>query len=742
MARAKRQRQQVDMSDRDSKVDAMPIVDDTVDGIIGLPAQLPGDSRRQAVSSFHGDAYQAWWSIDAWLRLTDANEVIYLEGTEDFDVVGPEAATAVQVKRNKGSISLGTAKAHTALENFWTLSCHEAHRQIDFHYLTTSSIAMEKDSNFDGGLKGIEVWRAAQTNPDLAIQVSMYLVTKLDASSPLRLFLSSSTPQLIQERLIKRFHWITDQQDLDALKRSVDDRITVLLGEQHRPLALVPNVRKHLESRFWEILLESLSARRFLTRAELLRQVEAATTTCLSVPVGQLPTLIGNARLGFGLLNLLLEKSPKPPEPLLLRRALTQRLEELVEHRKVVLLTGTVYKGKTTVAQLVSSTLCPEAWWINLTERQPHQVDNVFLALASRIESGDCPSLVVIDDLDISPAAHRAYRDSLGLVLHRASTAGRGILLTARGASSDSAIVKDFDNIELLEVPELSSHETEALCIEHGCPKEVSPSWGFLVSTWTRGHPKLVQVRLAELSARGWPSPSATDLTAVSPAVTSARQMARQLLSETAPAPVAEFVYLASECSVPMHRSVAVRLAESVKGLSNAGDILDSLTGKWLERLEGQRYRTTALLSGVATEVWSPEKYKRAHLSLHDALLSRHTLDPSEAAALLFHAYIGGEPQRLAHTAMLLQSIDGEEASRQVERHLFWLPFVALETGQTITDDAMAGAILRGLQFRVASTLDAESLPQICARWAEDIEKIAIPGAKALNRATMSLYPN
>lgn len=671
--------------------------------------------------------------------MTDADEVIYLEGSEDFDVVGPEAATTVQVKRNKGTISLGSAKAHTALENFWTLSCQEVHRQIDFHYLTTSSIAMEKDSNF-GGLKGIEVWRAAQTNLNLAIQVSTYLVTKLDVSSPLRLFLISSTPQLVQERLIRRFHWLTNQQSLDAVKRSVDDRITILLSQQRRSLALIPDVRKYLESRFWEILLEPLPARRCLTRAELLRQVEAATTTYLSVPVGQLPTLIGSARPGFGLLDLLLEKSPKPPEPLLLRPALTQHLEELVRHRKVVLLTGTVYKGKTTVAQLVSSSLCPEAWWVNLTGRQTDQVDNVFLALASRIESGDCPSLVVIDDLDISPAAHRAYRDSLALVLHRGSTAGRSILLTARGASSDSAIVQDFDNIELLDVPELSSDETEVLCIEHGCPKEVATSWGFLVSTWTRGHPKLVQVRLAELAARGWPRPSATDLTTLSPAVTSARQMARQLLSDTTSAPIAEFVYLVSECSVPMHRSVAIRLAEAVQGLTNGGDILDSLTGKWLERLEGQWYRTTALLSGVAAEVWSSEKRKKAHIRLHDALLTKHSLDPSEAAALLFHAYIGGEPRRLVHTAMLLQKIDGGEARRQVERQLFWLPFVALEAGQSITDDAMAGAILRSLQFQVASTLNVDCLPQICARWADDVEKITIAEAKELNRAMMSLF--
>ena len=181
-------------------------------------------------------------------------------------------------------------------------------------------------------------------------------------------------------------------------------------------------------------------------------------------------------------------------------------------------------------------------------------------------------------------------------------------MLTARGSSSDSAIVQDFSNVALLDVPELSAEETEALCVEHGCPEEIATTWGHFVSTWTRGHPKLVQVRLAELAARGWPKPSATDLTTQSSAVTSTRQMARRLLSSSVSSPIAEFVYLASECSVPMHQSVAIRLAEAVEGLTNGGDVIDNLTGKWLEQIEDDRFRTTALLHGVAAEVWSPEK--------------------------------------------------------------------------------------------------------------------------------------
>lgn len=724
------------MPETKSKPTVQPVTDETLADITGLPAQLPGDPRRQAVDSTAGDIYQAWWSIDAWLRLTNADEVVYLEGSEDFDVVNKDTATTVQVKRNTGTISLGTAKAHKALENFWFLSCQDFNRHIEFHYLTTCSIAMEQDGSF-GGIKGIEAWRAAQTNAELAVDIGSYLTTKLDLASPLRLFLSTATPLQIQECLIKKYHWLTDQPDIKAVKRSVDNRITVLLNEQQKPISLASNVRKYLESSFWAIIQEPFSADRCLTRGELLHQVLEATTTNVRLPLGQLPELLMSSQPGLPLLNLLLSKSVKPPIPLLQRPALTQRLEESVTHRKVILLTGTVHKGKTTVAQLVSSNLCPDAWWVNLTGRMPDQVDNVLLALASRIDSGDCPSLVAIDDLDISPMAHLIYRDSLALVLHRATSTGRGVILTAQGGSSDSVVVHDFRNVEIIEVPELSTDEIKALCINHGCSRDLAAFWGSLITVGTRGHPKLVQVRLIELAARGWPNPTADDLMSQSAGVTSTRQMARQLLSGSAPAPVAEFVYLVSECTVPMHRSVGIRLAEKVDGLTNGGDVIDNLAGKWLERLDGEHYRATALLNGVANDVWSLEKRKWAHIRLHDAILDKHTLDPSEAAALVYHAYFGGEPSRLARTAMRLQVLDGEDAQREVERQLLWLPFVALEAGQSITEEAFSGAILRGLQFRVALTLESESLPQICERWTEEIERITHSDARDAMRAMM-----
>ena len=710
--------------------------DETLRGIAGLPAPLPGDPRRQAVYSIQGTVYQAWWSIDAWLQLKNPNEVIYLEGAEDFDIVKSDSAIAVQVKSHAASISLGTAKAHEALEHFWTLSCKDPARQINFHFLTTSTISTEQGISFDG-LKGIEAWRAAQTNPELAAKVAAYLREKLPATSSLRAFIGTATPDATQECLVRRFHWLTDQPDTDAVKRSVNDRICVLLGSMRRSVSLSSRVQIHLESHFWETVVKPSPTERCLTQAELLRQIEAATTAYLPIPIDQLPSLIGTAPPGLDLLLLLIEKSPKPPDPLLQRPALTQRLGEMIKQRRTVLLTGSVYKGKTTLAQLVASALCPEAWWINVTERKPIEVDNILLALAGRIESGICPSLVIIDDLDISSTAHRVYKSSLALVLHRAKATGRSVILTAQGASSDLAVVQDFANIELLDVPELSTEETATLCQEHGCPESLTALWASLVNGTTSGHPKLVQVQIGELASRGWPKPGPNDFLAPSSAVTSVRHRVRQLLSESVPSPVAEFVYMVSECSVLMHRNIALRLAESIDGITTAGDIIDNLTGKWLERIEGNWFRATALLKGVAVEVWSPEKRKQVHIRLHDAIRGKGTLDPWEAAALLFHAFVGRDKARLIHTAMRLQTIDNHDAKHEVERQLLWLPLVALEPGQSVTDDPVADIILRQLQFRAASTLDSDTLPQICDRWTEDIQRMPSPKAKPMVSAIM-----
>jgi hypothetical protein len=245
------------------------------------------------------------------------------------------------------------------LVNFWELSRKERERTVEMHYLTTSSVAIEHDAAF-AGLSGIEAWRSGQTNTGHAVAVRDYLLQKLVPESSLKRFLEQASATDVQEKLIRRFHWITDRPGIDSVKRSVDDRITLLLAAARRPQSLTPQVRMHLESHYWEVILRTPSSERQLTRADLLRQIELACTAYLPIPLDQLelmsrnlPALLGNTRPGLALLHLLREKTPRPPEPLLARPTLTAALGELLARRTAVLITGTVYKGKTTIAQLV-----------------------------------------------------------------------------------------------------------------------------------------------------------------------------------------------------------------------------------------------------------------------------------------------------------------------------------------------------------------------------------------------------
>ncbi len=685
--------------------------------------ELSGNIRRQAVPSIRGIVYQAWCSIDAWLRLTTADQIIYLEGAEDFDVVRSDGAITVQVKHNKVSISLGTAKAIEALENFWELTTKDLSRQIDFHYLTTSLVVKEQDGTF-GDINGLDAWRAACTNEKMAIEVASYLKTRLKERSALQQFVDSATPNELQGRLFRRFHWLTDQPRIEAVQQSVDERIRVLLFQQKKGVSLASKVRIQLESYFWQTILHEESRDRRLTFGELLKQVEDATTVYLPVQVDKLPILLGPSRQGHDLLKLLKGSVPKPPVPLIQRVELVCQLEDSVNQRRLMVLTGTVFKGKTTLAQLVADTLCTDAWWINLTGRQTDQVDSIFLALADEIESDICPSLIVIDDLDISPTANRAYLNSLALCLHRARTSCRAVLLTAQGGSSDTALLSDFQGIEIFEVPELTMEEVVRLCLQERCPASEARIWGFTVHAFSRGHPKLIQVRIAELADRGWPQPVSTNFGATSSAADTVRQIARRLLSDTFTQEVVEFLYCVSESSVLLHRSVVIRLAEAIGGIRNPGDLLDGLVGRWIECVEGNWFRTTSILNGSAGDVWSAEHRALMHIKLHDSILQKQTLDPAEAAALLYHSYFGKEPRRIAKAALTLQTIRDAKAQEAVERNLLWLPYVALEAGQHICNDIIASAALRGLQFRVAVTLDSDTLPQICVRWVEETTEV------------------
>ena len=81
---------------------------------------LKAEPKRQADDALRGYLYQIWHSVNAWLDITE-DEILYLEGAEDFDRVSDGSATAVQVKNTQHKITLRSKEVNDAINHYWEL---------------------------------------------------------------------------------------------------------------------------------------------------------------------------------------------------------------------------------------------------------------------------------------------------------------------------------------------------------------------------------------------------------------------------------------------------------------------------------------------------------------------------------------------------------------------------------------------------------------------------------------------
>jgi hypothetical protein len=696
-----------------------------------LPIELPADPARQAVATIVGYVYQIWVSIDAWFRLQSIDEVIYLEGAEDLDKVGADEATTQQIKHEAANISLNNKRAHSALENFWTLRNKEQNRRIAFHYITTATAATEKDANFDG-LKGIEAWHIAETSLPMAKLLQAYLLPKLSSSSPLSHYLTLATDKEVQSDLICRFHWLLDQPGVDDVKNRVADRLTLILSEKRIPLTYVARAQDRLYSYVSATITQSDSNKRRLTAADLLREIDAATIEHISIPAIQYQQFMAAMHAGAfdpgeALLRLMRLPIPDIPSPLLARDELVARVRSLVSAHESVLLTGTVFKGKTTIAQVVAHDICPDAWWFPVTSRSGKENDTLLRALGAAIELRTTPRLIVLDDVDLSGSALSAFHNSFALVLNRAAISDCSVLLTARGSSENSLSTNDYKNLAMVDIPELSVEEVKSHCEANACPNALVKAWGLFIHTSTRGHPKLVQVRIAEVAANEWPCPSVADVITPSPAILNARQIARTFLHSAVSPQIAKFVYTAAEATFPLTRQILICLTDEVGEIANGGDVIDALQGKWFERVAADRFRITPILTGSAADTWSSETRKTAHQQIYDAIARVRKLDVTDAAALLMHAFVAEDGARLIHCIRILEEISKPEVSAAIFQHLMWVPLIGLTKGaRFFSKNLFVSVFLRRFQFAVATGLDSDSVLDVLERWSEEIEQMPL----------------
>ena len=693
------------------------------------PQPLPRNLEREALGALGGYDYQIWRSIESWLSLSDG-EALFLEGAEDLDRVNAAETVTVQVKRTQDGVSLNSQNARDAIRNFWATVQRSPERIVKFVYLTTSHVAMERDARF-WGLPGIDAWGKAAFDPSLAEAVRQQLLASLDdnaANAAVRTFLATSSVQQLQVQLLQRFTWLPAQPDVAIVEQSVLERIGDALVMAKQPRSAAHVVKNALLAYCWKRVLEQCPAERRLDSTALWQQIAKATTITLEMPLSSAGGLLvaaaqlASLQANFANLALLQGVPPSPPSALLRRQELVAVVSQRAVQRSAVLLAGSVFKGKTTIAQVVALGSGLDATWTELSEKTPAATSDIFKLIALTIERPDGPSLLIFDDLDTSARARRVYGPSLRQLVHRAAVAGKALLFTAQGHSEalEQEVAASW-GVEVLVVPAMSQEEIALHCTDFGCATpELATAWSNIIAMQTGGHPALVHVRLVELKTEGWPAVSLATFTTPSPGTQSAKQMARELLETSVSPEASQFALEAGEFMVAPTRTMLLNLAGLPPTLAGASAILTNLTGRWLEEFGNGRYRVTQVLRGEVGVTWTVEQHRAVHSKLFDAISASSPIPPIDAGALVFHAFIALDSARFFHSVGNILTAD-DKVQAQVLKHCSWVLPIGFEDNPALARFKAAMPSLRHLQFLVAAAEEPARLDEVARAWRREI---------------------
>jgi len=541
---------------------------------------LKGDPRRQAVPSLKGYAYQIWHSVYRWITL-GKDDVLYLEGAEDLDVLGPEKAEAIQVKDTKrsGSITLRSQDVLEAIRHFWELQERNPNVTILFRFLTTAERGREQGSPF-GNTCGLDYWdRCKRPGVDLH-PLRTFFQSQQTLPDTLREFIASSDDEAFQSHLITRIDWDTGSEPKEYIESLVNKEVAYYGQQYHQlppseSLKVVPHLLKHV----WDEVCRDRDRR--LGYSDFMRLFENATTERinkqelrllrqLSASVSPVEALLAYGTAGMGSLpniqGMDLRTYPPPlPDRVARRENLVATLFQQVKTNGLLVLKGSAGMGKSTLAALIVHADTQEWTWLHMRGQEPDQIRGL-LYQAALIHPEQSPEVrVVLDDLNFGSRT-ATYEDALTGLLYAILSRGGQVIMTTQG-DLPRRVTSHFPVavVSAIDVPPLAVDEIKQMVLDHGCPSEDEQNTWTMLHIWatTRGHPQLVHATVRKLEATGWSIPSSGDGSEAED-IETVRREARSALQEQLPSEEAKsLAYRLSILGQPFRRDHALRLGTS-----------------------------------------------------------------------------------------------------------------------------------------------------------------------------------
>ena len=485
---------------------------------------------------------------------------------------------------------------------------------------------------------------------------------------------------------------------------------------------------RHLVSQTTKKLEEYLSRRleEFELAALMLDGLEVAGQTVVvtlgitidgtKVPLGIWLGSTENSRVCTAMLQDLLERGLRVDESIL------------------CVVDGSSGKGKTDISLRVAR-LSGRSWYLLAlrgcdSPMLDARLNAAFLSIGKLADLGG----IILDDFPVEHA--RQSRVRLSMFAAECLQRGAILIVTAHRMLPPSfqACFSGY-GISECDVPSFSVEDVGEIIAGAGGDSE---RWATIVHTTSGfGHPQLVTARISGLSQRGWPENERIDglVPAVRPAsdveneLTNVRlQLIKELSSDAR-----ELLYRVAVIGTRFDRELALAVSEIAPPILLPGDVLDLLTGPWLEFRACGRFSVSPLVSQTASQL-SHSTRKQVSVKIVESLLQRRPFPGDFLGALLLHAWASRHKRGLLWLSMAV--VQNLEDRRGLADQLFVLPLIGANSQQPLFQESpFVSVMLRLAQFDIAlahAATHQDQLPYILDRLLE--ESTAVPAPEEMEQ--------
>ncbi len=701
------------------------------------------DPNRDATDSIRGYVYQAYQSVLAWMELKE-NEILVLEGAEDFDIHNDYSVTTTQVKDVSGNLTLRTQGVVDSLNNFWDCCEKNPEHVIALRFLSTAEAGQEQGSPFGSGQKGLEYWKRAESDQfDTSLLRAFLLQLKLNPS--LAAFTQEASDDKLREKLIRRIKWDLSNSPREALQYIIEDKLKIhglKLGiNSYYSCQALPHLLKKVAD------LLSTKGMKELRLSDFISSFDDATT--VAIPRSEIDAMSGGSNLHqlaarFDLAELARLTTGAPiigrPMPIvdggIPRTAIVSTLAKLLRDQHVIFLFGSSGLGKTNLASLLTNNVGGNWGWAGFRSMQPGQIKDILTRAAFEMNLARLPPFLVLDDVDLSQVA-LFEREFISLVFSIINA--NGLVIVTGPMRPPLQLLPKIWKSESCEVSVsyFDEIEVEEMVRGHGLSdgKHLS-AWARTIWFTTSGHPQLVHARVRTLSAKGWPSIELSDLTKPED-VERVRSEARDRLVKEFPSENTRLLaYRLSLTNGAFSRETALAVAETPPPTKLPGESFDALVGPWVEREGENRYRVSPLLTGAANNVLSGTEIKIVHGAIARSILSRNSINQFELSTAFFHAFMAKDTTVLTKLAYTIITTE-IKASYQLHDVMSWFALVGLKNGQMIfPENPSVDFFLRMAQYKlICCAHDSNKAIDVIERIEESLRKINSPEQKEISEA-------